>query len=175
MLVVVLFLLFLVLVLLVFLPLLLLLLCLCRSPSAIAAMPMRMMLILLLIMLVVLLLILLFLLFINTGEFPVDEWLEADIRSEDVRLNFSIEEQLIYNRLLTPITITTDTTSLDYGEQNPLEMPETLPGYDEKVAALSTHLDCRFKLRSVRWQKTAKECRPVHLRAPLGCPGPWIV
>jgi hypothetical protein len=52
-------------------------------------------------------------------ELPSDQWLEADFMAAHVRANFTNEEQLIYNRTLTPVSTTTDTTSVHYEEQDP--------------------------------------------------------
>jgi len=109
----------------------------------------------------------------NTGEMPSDEWLEADIRASDVRLNYTWEEQLVNHRFLTPVTITTDTMSAAYGEQDTTHESEVHPDYDEKLLALAVNLDCMFLERRVRWLKKAVDCRPVERRPPLGCPGPW--
>jgi hypothetical protein len=111
----------------------------------------------------------------DTGELPPDAWLEADIMAEDVRVNLSTEEQMVGYQMRTPVTINTDTTSVNYEEQDPSKLPEMLPGFVAKLDALCTHLDCRFQERSVRWLKTAKECRPFAHRPVLGCPGPWSV
>ena len=91
-----------------------------------------------------------------------------------MRLNFNVEEQLVFNRLLTLVAMTTNTTSVNYEEQDPSELPKTILGYGEKLAALCATLYCRFKERSALWLKTTKESRPVCPRPDLGCPGPWI-
>jgi hypothetical protein len=112
----------------------------------------------------------------NTGELPLDSWLEADIMASDVRVGFTIEEQLVHNRcFLSPVTTTTDVMSNDYQEQNPAEEPEYVVGYYEKLHHLAMNLECMFNERLVKWLKPAADCRPVHFRQPIGCPGPWQV
>ena len=110
---------------------------------------------------------------VATGELPSDHWLEADIMASDVRLRFTSEEQMVQRLTLTPVTITTDTTSVNYEEQDPSHQAEYVVGYEEKLEALAIHLDRMYNMRIVKWLKTVVDCRPVTSRPPLGCPGPW--
>ncbi len=109
----------------------------------------------------------------DTGELPFDQWLEADILAVDLRVSFTHEEQISYNRHLTPVSTTTDTTCVDYEEQDHGQEAECVVGYDEKLHYVAVYLACMYKERCVKWLKHAKECRPIHTRHPLGCPCPW--
>ncbi len=82
---------------------------------------------------------------------PSDEWLEADIMASDMRLNYTWGEQLVYHRSLTHVTITTDTTSVAYEEQDTTHEPEVHPDYDEKLLTIVVNLDCMFLERRSRW------------------------
>lgn len=113
---------------------------------------------------------------INTGELPSDDLLQAEIMSADSRSRYSPEEQRLINPRAIPVSPNTDTMtlSIDFDDAGPSsEAPEQEYGYHEKLEALALNLDCMYKLRRVKWMKTALECRPLHLRPARGCPGPW--
>ncbi len=108
----------------------------------------------------------------GTGALPFDEMLNHEIQETDIRLRFSAEEQLRSNESLAPIHATTDMLTHSLSDWDESIEQEYVVGYDEKVHALATNLDCMFTEHKVRWLKTTRESRPVELRPRMVCPGP---
>jgi hypothetical protein len=85
----------------------------------------------------------------SKGELPFDAGLEANIVAADVRVHFTYEEQLIYNRHLTPVSTTTETTSVNYEEQDLAQEAKYVVGYDKKLHFVAVNLECMYNERAL--------------------------
>ena len=103
-----------------------------------------------------------------------EEARNAEAMEDDPRLKFSLFEQLSMKPCNTPVSASTDMGLA--GSQCPTPdnvIAEEDPTYNSKRAKLIKHFKHAWARKEVQWLKTAKECRPLCDRDPLGAPGPW--